>query len=120
MKTIEERLSDLCGLPFLSLDDPDTIQETYCVGINYHGDWSVWLTDSSGSAHTAYAYRMKDGELIEGELIVGMGYDPNWGDCKNIFGDRGDSLEEAVSKLEKKVSILREHPDCVLVFSWDD
>jgi hypothetical protein len=121
MKTIEERVKDLCKVPFVTLDEPDTIQPECSAAISYeNGEWFIWLTDSPGSSHTASAYRHENGEIMEGELIVGMGYDPNWGDCSNIFGDNGKTLEEAVDKLEKKVAILREHPDCVLLFTWDD
>lgn len=120
MTALEERLHDLCNVRYMTLDSPDEIQEFCCVEMCYCNDWIVWLTDECGSGHTAEAYCLKDGELQEGELIVGMGYDPFYGECRNVFGDTASTLEEALSKLEKKVAILRENPDCVLLFSWDD
>lgn len=120
MNTLEERLKKLCEVRFMTLDDPDTIQEGCGVEIAWQGEWIVWLTDSYATGHSAAAYRVKRGEIQDEELIVGMGCDPNWGECKNVFGDTGETLEEAVSKLEQKVAILRENPDCVLLFTWDD
>lgn len=117
---LEKSLKDLCKVNYITLDD-DEISTSCPIEISYENDtWAVWLTDCVGSGHTAEAYRYVGGEVLDGALIVGMGYAPDWGECKNIFGDCGKTLEEAVNKLAAKVAILRQNPDCCLVFAWDD
>ena len=117
---LEALLTDLADVEYITQDD-DEISSPCAVEMSYEGgQWIVWLTDCAGSSHTAQAFRYVDGEVVEGALIVGMGYDVNWGDSKNVFGDCGATLEEAVNKLAAKVAILRQHPECCLVFTWDD
>ncbi len=117
---LEKCLKDLCKVKYITLDN-DEISTPCSVEISYEGNtWAVWLTDEIGSGHMAEAYRYVDGKLIDGALIVGMGYHLYCGDCKNVFADRGKTLEEAVNKLAAKVAILRQNPDCCLLFTWDD
>ena len=117
---LEERLKDLSKVSCITLDD-DEISTPCPLEISYEDNvWAVWLTDEIGSGHAAEAYRYVDGEILEGALIVGMGYTPAYGECKNIFGDYGETLEEAVNKLAAKVAVLRKNPDFCLLFTWDD
>lgn len=117
---LEGLLEDLADVNYITLDD-DEISSPCAVEMSYEvGQWIVWLTDCAGSSHTAQAFRYVDGEVVEGALNVGMGYDVNWGESKNVFGDCGETLEEAVNRLAAKVAILRQHPECCLVFTWDD
>ena len=120
-RELEKRLKDLCNVRYITMDD-DTISSPCAIEISYEaGLWLAWLTDCAGSSHTAEAYRYIDGEVIDGALKVGMGYDITWkGECADVFADCGATLEEALDKLAAKVALLRQEPDCCLVFTWDD
>lgn len=118
--TMEERLSALCDVDFDALDCDET-QHGCSIGMCYSGYWTVWLTDADwGSNHTAVAVRMKNGEYTDEYLEVGPSCSPMYGDSKNEFSVCGDTLEEAVSKLEAMVKILKSTPDARLLFTWDD
>ena len=118
---LEKLLKDLGNVKYIT-QDANEIPSPCAVEMSYEGgQWIVWLTDCAGSARTAEAFRYVDGEVIEGALNVGMGFDVIAGDCeKNVFGDCGATLEEAVNKLAAKVALLRQHPEYCLVFVCDD
>lgn len=121
IRELEKCMRSLCNVNNISMGD-DEISTTCALEISYEDDmWAVWLTDESGSGHpAAEAYRYIEGEMTDEVLNVGMGYHFYYGDCENIFGDRGETLEEAVTKLAAKVAILQQNPDYCLVFTWDD
>ena len=118
--TMEERLDVLCDVDYDTLDGDET-EHGCCIGMAYAEDeWTVWLTDFEGSDHTAVAVLMKNGKYTDNYLKVGPSCSPMYGEGQNEFSVSGSSLEEAVSKLEAMVKILKSTPNARLLFTWDD
>lgn len=127
-QTMEERLDALCDVDYDTLDGDET-EHGCCIGMAYSGgrmvdsagaEWTVWLTDFEGSDHTAVAVLMENGEYTENYLKVEPSCSPTYGEGQNEFSVSGSSLEEAVSKLEAMVKILKSTPNARLLFTWDD
>ena len=125
---LEKILNDIGDLKYTN-ERGKTIFSGCEVAIHYDrsGRWMVWLTDSidgdarDGVYHTAEAFRCVDGEFDDPyPLDVGESFSPECGECFNVFSDCGKTLEEAVNKLAAKVAILRQNPDYILVFPWEE
>ena len=119
---LEKILNDISDLKYTT-ECSNTIFSGCEVAMHYNGGWTVWLTDSfdavDGVCYAAGAYRYVDGELGEDVLEVSKC------DCDKFGGDTafstcGKTLEEAVNKLAAKVAILRQNPDYILVFPWEE
>lgn len=116
---LTKRLDALADVDYDTMDGNET-QHGCQVEINYDGEFTVWLTDECCSGHTAVAVEIVDGEYTDNYLKTGPSYNPFWGKSKNEFSVRGATLDEAVSKLEAMVAILKDTPEARLIFTWDD
>ena len=119
-KELRQRLDELGDVDYDTLDSTE-LEHGCCVDISYDGEgWIVWLTDECGSGHTGVAVEMVNGKYTDNYLKLGESYSPLYGESKNEFSVYGETLDEAVSKLEAMVDLLRETPEARLIFSWDD